>query len=60
MEYGFKEYKKSELLRGHLNVGGDDDKGNRIDVTSLYFERNGKPCIDVMGEFHFARCNREK
>ena len=39
MKYGFKEYKKSELLRGHLNVGGADDKGNRIDVTSLYFER---------------------
>ncbi|MBE5951182.1 MAG: hypothetical protein E7260_06245 [Lachnospiraceae bacterium] len=59
MEYGFREYKKSELLRGHLNVGGADDKGNRIDVTNLYFERNGRPCIDVMGEFHFARCNRE-
>ena len=59
MEYGFKEYKKSELLKGHLNVGGTDDKGNRIDVTNLYFTRNDVPCIDVMGEFHFARCNRE-
>jgi len=59
MEYGFQKYKKSELLKGHLNVGGADDKGNRIDVTNLYFTRNDVPCIDVMGEFHFARCSRE-
>ncbi len=60
MEYSFKEYKKSELMEHHLNVGGADDKGNRIDVTSLYFTRNDKPCIDVMGEFHFSRCDRKR
>jgi len=58
MKYGFKEYRKTPLLKRHLKVGGTDDKGNRIDVTNLYFTRNDMPCIDVMGEFHFARCNR--
>ena len=59
MEYRFKAYKEKELLRNHIRVGGADNKGNRIDVTNLYFERNAKPWIGVMGEFHFARCKRE-
>ncbi len=59
MRYTFKEYKKSELLRNHLNVGGSNPDGERIDVTSLYFERGGKPWIAVMGEYHFSRDNRE-
>ena len=43
MEYKFKNYEKKELLRNHIKVGGADDKGNRIDVTNLYFEKNGNP-----------------
>lgn len=59
MRYGFKAEAKAEILRDHLNLGGENDKGERIDVTSLYFERNGKPWIPVMGEFHFSRYNKK-
>lgn len=57
--YTFKEYKQPEILRNHLNLGGDNPAGERIDVTSLYITRGGKPFIPVMGEFHFSRCARE-
>ncbi len=59
MVYQFQKYEKKELLKNHIKVGGTDNKGNRIDVTNLYFTRNDKPWIGVMGEFHFARCRRE-
>lgn len=59
MTYKFKEYKKSEILRNHLKMGGSNPKGERIDVTSLYFERGGKPVLSVMGEYHFTRDKRE-
>lgn len=59
MTYKFKEYKKSEILRNHLKMGGSNPQGERIDVTSLYFERGGKPFLSVMGEYHFTRDNRE-
>ena len=54
----FEDYKPSEILRGHLRMGGQNARGERIDVTSLYFERGGKPWIGVMGEYHFARDSR--
>ena len=59
MEYKFEDYKRSEILRGHLNMGGVDPSGERIDVTSLYLERGGKPWVPVMGEYHFVRDKRE-
>ncbi|MDE5597420.1 MAG: beta-galactosidase, partial [Lachnospiraceae bacterium] len=59
MVYQFKEYQKSELLTNHLHMGGENQNGKRIDVTSLYFMRDGKPWIGVMGEYHFVRDNRE-
>lgn len=55
MLYQFKEYQKSEILTNHLNIGGENPDGEKIDVTSLYFTRNGKPWIGVMGEYHFVR-----
>ncbi len=60
MTYKFQKYEKRELTKNHLKVGGADNKGNRIDVTNLYFTRNDVPWIGVMGEFHFARCPRER
>ena len=59
MLYQFGEYQKSPILRGHLNLGGQNPDGERIDVTSLYFERGGRPWIGVMGEYHFVRDNAE-
>lgn len=58
MLYKFKKYNKTELKRNHLNMGGQNPSGERIDITNLYFERGGKPWIGVMGEFHFSRYSR--
>lgn len=59
MVYQFKDYQKSEILTNHLNMGGENPDGNRIDVTSRYFMRGGKPWIGVMGEYHFVRDSRD-
>ncbi len=55
MSYKFKGYKKTELMRNHLNLGGANPYGERIDVTNLYIEKGEEPWIGVMGEFHFSR-----
>lgn len=59
MIYTFKSYNETKLLRNHLNMGGENPSGERIDVTSRYFTRDGKPWIGVMGEYHFVRDNRK-
>ena len=59
MEYGFSQYKPSKILRGHLNLGGSSPSGGSIRVNSLYLERDGKPWIGVMGEYHYSRDSRE-
>lgn len=57
--YQFPPYHKTELMRNHLNLGGANPAGERIDVTSRYLERNGEPWIGIMGEYHFSRARRE-
>lgn len=57
MRYQFKEYQKTDIIRNHLNMGGRNPSGERIDVTNIYFERGGRPWIGVMGEYHFVRDN---
>lgn len=59
MIYKFKPYKKSEIIKNHLNIGGENPLGERIDVTSLYFTRGGKPWMGIMGEYHFSRAHSE-
>ncbi len=59
MIYKFKDYKKAELQRNHLNLGGANPEGSRIEVTSQYLERGGKPWIAVMGEYHFSRASAD-
>jgi len=56
--YTFKDYEQPKLLENHLKLGGVNPEGERIDVTSLYFTRNGKPWVPIMGEFHFLRYDR--
>ena len=46
---------KTDVLRGHLYLGGRNIKGDTIGVNSFYIERNGKPIIPVIGEFHYSR-----
>ena len=59
MVYSFKMFEETPILRNHLNLGGSNPAGERIDVTSLYLERGGKPWIPIMGEIHFSRVARE-
>ncbi len=59
MEYKFKEYRPTEIISGHLKMGGISPEGIEINANSRYITRGGKPCIDVMGEYHFVRDNRE-
>ncbi|SEK53444.1 Glycosyl hydrolases family 35 [Pseudobutyrivibrio ruminis] len=58
MEYGFKEYKKADIKRNHLNLGQVRADGSSYQVNSLYIEKDGKPWIGIMGEFHFVRYPR--
>ena len=46
---------KTNVLRGHLDLGGTNKNGDKIEVNSFYLERNGKPFIPVIGEFHYSR-----
>lgn len=59
MRYTFKSIEKKPILRNYLNLGGCNPLGEKIDVTSLYLERAGKPWIPIMGEIHFSRVARE-
>ena len=36
MRYTFQPYEKMPLVRGHLNLGGANPQGGRIDVNNLY------------------------
>ncbi|GIP19305.1 beta-galactosidase [Paenibacillus montaniterrae] len=56
--YTFKDYQQPKILKNHLKLGGSNPEGEKMDITSLYFTRNGKPWIPVMGEFHFSRYDR--
>lgn len=60
MVYKFHDYKKNPVLRGHLKLGGENPDKERIDVSSLYIERGGKPWIAVTGEYHFSRANKDE
>ncbi len=59
MEYKFKNYVKPDILENHLNLGGRDNDGNELSLNSLYFTRNNRPFIGIMGEFHFSRVPRQ-
>lgn len=46
---------KTDVLRGHLDLGGNNKTGDTITVNSFYLEHNRKAFIPVIGEFHFSR-----
>lgn len=48
-----------EIFSGHLKLGGTNPRGERISFTNYYVERNGKPWLPVMGEFHYSRFTRK-
>src|SRR4051812_47292066 len=46
--------------RGHLPYGEADGQDDRIEVTSRWIERAGRPWFPVTGEIHYARLPRER
>ena len=58
MDIRFAPYKPTEILEGHIRLGGENDKGERIALNSRYITRGGVPVIPVMGEYHFSRDSR--
>ena len=58
MIYHFKNEQPSNLLRGHLNLGGHNGNTS-LEVTNHYLEKNGECWIPIMGEIHYGRVNRE-
>lgn len=55
----FKEYKKSEVVSGHLHMGETSPNGEHIDVTNRFLTKDNEPWIGVMGEYHFSRYSHE-
>ncbi len=43
------------ITRGHLDLGGTAPDGKSIAVNSFYIEKEGKPFVPLIGEFHFSR-----
>ena len=60
MRYTFQPYEKTPLMREHLCLGGTNPQGGSIQVNNLYLERDGRPWIPVMGEYHFTRSSRDQ
>ncbi|MEU5873550.1 beta-galactosidase [Glycomyces sp. NPDC047369] len=44
--------------RGHLPLGEPEGAPDRIEVTSRWFERGGRPWMPVTGEIHYSRIPR--
>lgn len=46
--------------RGHLDLGGTRADGRSFEVTSHFIEKDGRPVVPVIGEFHFSRFPPER
>ncbi|MEV4582461.1 beta-galactosidase [Nonomuraea jabiensis] len=51
---------QSPPRRGHLPLGDDRRTSDRIEVTSRWLERGGRPWFPVTGEIHYSRLPRER
>lgn len=60
MKYGFCKYREKPIEEGHLNLGGTNPSGERIDVNSKYLTKGGHPWLPVMGEYHFSRASKDE
>ncbi|MQM26033.1 beta-galactosidase [Glycomyces albidus] len=47
-------------LRDHLPFGEPEGAPDRIEVTSRWFERGGRPWFPITGEIHYSRIPRER
>ncbi len=43
------------VRRGELDLGGTGPKGGSIAVNDRYIERDGRPIVPILGEFHYCR-----
>jgi hypothetical protein len=43
------------ILRDHLELGGTGPGGRTVQVNSSHIERDGRPHIPIVGEFHYCR-----
>jgi hypothetical protein len=48
----------TQVMSGHLKMGGKNPQGVEINVNNRYLTLGGKPWLPVMGEFHFSRYPR--
>lgn len=55
MRIEFEAYRPTPALRGHLALGARRGDGKSVEATSRCIERDGRPCIPVMGEYHYSR-----
>ena len=46
---------ESPVVRGQLDLGGDNPRGDTIAVNNQFIELNGRPFVPIVGEFHYAR-----
>ncbi|WP_432571650.1 beta-galactosidase [Kineococcus sp. SYSU DK005] len=46
--------------RGHLPLGEPEGSADRIEVTSRWIERAGRPWFPITGEVHYSRLPRER
>jgi len=46
---------EKKIVTGHLDLGGTNPQGERIDVNSYFITKDGKPFFPVLGEFHYSR-----
>jgi beta-galactosidase len=53
-------FKPAPPVRGHLPYGEPHGTPDRIEVTSRYLERGGRPWIPITGEIHYSRIPRER
>ena len=60
MLYKFSEYKPTEIKRDHLKLGQTRADGASFQVNSRYIEKDGKPWIGIMGEYHFVRDSHDR
>ncbi|WP_282945186.1 beta-galactosidase [Cellulomonas endometrii] len=50
----------AEPRRGHLDLGEPEGTADRIEVTSRWIERAGKPWFPITGEIHYSRLPRDR
>jgi len=46
---------EKKIISGHLNLGGSNPAGEKIDVNNYYITLGGKPFFPILGEFHYSR-----